>query len=155
MEARDAGVIADGGAPDAGQVGCPVARRCAYRVVEACVPATGAFVEDHVCLRTQRCVNGACDALPPVYGRPCRTAQESAACAAEGFVCGGPAAVPFCIHLRSPVAVDGECWGTRDCERGLLCTLDGQCSAGVAGDACRDDDDCAGNLTCTAAGGCG
>ena len=155
VAAHDAGVAADGGEADAGGVGCPVTRRCARRVVEVCVPATGAFEEDHVCDRTQRCVGGVCEALPPVYGAPCRSAQESAACAAEGFVCGGPAVVPFCIHAEAPVAAGGECYGSRDCERGLLCTLDGRCSAGAVGDACRDDDDCTGNLTCTGSGTCG
>lgn len=150
----DAGAVEDSGA-DAGQVGCSVARRCAYRVVEVCVPATGVFVDDEVCDRTQRCVNGACEALPAVYGQPCRTAQDSAACMAAGLVCGGQAALPFCLHPGTPLAGGAECYGSRDCEPGLLCTLDGRCSAGLGGDGCRDSDDCAGNLTCTAGGTCG
>ena len=113
------------------------------------------FNEERVCTRDERCVAGACEALPEVYGNACRGRQESAACAAAGLRCGGVAAILFCLHpgVEDGVNEPGEvCYGSRDCRPGLLCTLTGRCSAGALGDPCRDDDDCLG--VCVA-GACG
>ena len=43
--------------------------------------------------------------------------------------------------------VDDECYSGTDCNTGL-CTLTGFCSNGAAGDGCRDNEDCLGDLSC-------
>ena len=134
---------------------CDPPTRCRSRIVDACVPGTQEYVEDHVCERTEACVAGACETLPEVYDAPCRTRDDTARCAAAGLVCGGHAAIPFCLHPAVPVSQNGECWGSRDCEPGLLCTRTGYCQLGAAGDPCVEPEDCAENGPCTDDGVCG
>jgi hypothetical protein len=56
--------------------------------------------------------------------------------------CSGVAAITFCLRSFESSEVGGLCYGGRDCQLGLLCSAVGRCSAGDAGDPCRDDDDC-------------
>ncbi len=151
--ASDADAPSDADEPDGSS--CEPATRCRSRMVEACVPGSREFREVEVCERTERCVTGACEELPADYGVPCRSAEDAARCARAGLECGGPAAVPFCLRPGVPIALGGECWGHRDCELGLICSREGFCQRGAAGDPCREAEDCTSGLACTTDDICG
>ncbi len=149
---EDAAVDAeeDSGVPDADIDLCPVARRCDFRIVETCDPETGLFSEETVCERDQRCQRGRCESLPRTYESACRVDDEREACDAAGLACGGFSAVPMCLHPDNPQDLGEACYGSRDCNLGLLCTRMGFCSEGDAGDPCREPEDCHADR-----GGCG
>ena len=134
--------VPDAGVPDADIDLCSVARRCEFRVVLTCDPATGLFSEETVCERNQRCIRGACEALPRTYEMACRNTEDREACDATGLACGGFSAVPMCLHPDNPQDLGEACYGSRDCSLGLLCTRIGFCSSGDAGDPCREPEDC-------------
>jgi hypothetical protein len=46
------------------------------------------------------------------------------------------------------IEVGGECYDSRECTPGLLCTLEGRCSEGAIDAPCHDDDDCIGMTVC-------
>jgi hypothetical protein len=121
---------------------CAVERRCQFRIVEACDPATGEFLESKVCERSERCVTGECRSLPEIYGMVCRTAEDRRACEAAGLACGGAAAILYCLHPGVPQDRGELCYDHRDCNFGLRCTRIGRCSAGESGDPCREPEDC-------------
>jgi hypothetical protein len=134
---------------------CSMARRCDFRVVETCDPATGIFSSETVCERDQRCRRGTCEALPAVYGTACRGSEASEACEAAGLACGGFSAVTFCLHPDNPQDLGEDCYGMRDCNPGVLCTRTGRCSAGAVGDPCLEPADCSPETTgCGTAGFC-
>ena len=151
----DAVAAPDGGdamvEPDAAL--CAFEPRCDARIAETCVDGQATQT---VCERSERCLNGACEALPEdIYGAVCSIPGLQQECERLGFACGGIAATLFCLHPNAsagPIEIGEECYGPRECVGGGRCTRTGRCATGAEGTLCIDDDDCVGRCVRNACG---
>lgn len=123
---------------------------------DACVATNTASIDDG----SFQYVQGAVDAGRVRYNgasaRACLDALSTSACTAIGSgdlpaVC--DSAIIGTIAIGDPCAIDEECEGDAFCMMGTTCP--GTCTAlRAAAETCKDDDECADGLSCSATGRC-